>query len=219
MPQAQQTRLLRVLAEGEVLPLGAAQPVRVDLQVICATHRDLMDLVESGALRLDLYYRLNGLTLTLLALRDRLDKASLIEAVAREEARSLRRGPPRIAANAMGVLLGHAWPGNIRELKSALGAALALGDTDTIALEHLPAAVLGTVRQALPPPRISSLGFDAAAASRSNETGEPQRESLLAALRKHHWNVTQTARSLQTCRATVYRRMQRLDIVAPNRRE
>ena len=78
MPLAMQTRLLRVLAEREVLPLGAEQAVPVDLQVICATQRDLMELVQAGQFRLDLCYRLNGLVLSLPTLRDRLDKVDLI---------------------------------------------------------------------------------------------------------------------------------------------
>jgi sigma-54 dependent transcriptional regulator, acetoin dehydrogenase operon transcriptional activator AcoR len=219
MPLAMQTRLLRVLAEREVLPLGAEQPVAVDLQVVCATHRDLNDLVQAGQFRLDLYYRLNGLTLNLPALRDRMDKADLIEAVLSKEARSLDRGAPHIAANAMGVLLGHAWPGNIRELKSALRAALALSDGDTIGLEHLPASIVDAIRHALPPPRVSSLGFEAdQAASPTDEVSDVGGHKLLEALRQYHWNVSQAARSLKTCRATIYRRMDRLGIVPPNRR-
>ncbi len=102
-----------------------------------------MELVQAGQFRLDLHYRLNGLALSPPALRERLDKADLIEAVLREEARSLQRDAPHVAANAMGALLGHAWPGNIRELKSALRAALALSDGDSIGLEHLPAGIVG----------------------------------------------------------------------------
>jgi sigma-54 dependent transcriptional regulator, acetoin dehydrogenase operon transcriptional activator AcoR len=219
MPLAMQTRLLRVLAEREVLPLGAEQPVPVDLQVICATHRDLMELVQAGQFRLDLYYRLNGLALILPALRDRLDKADLIEAVLRDEARSLGRNAPHIAANAMGALLSHVWPGNIRELKSAVRAALALSDGDAIGLEHLPAGLVGAIQHALPPPRLSSLGFEAVTPAPTDDSAEPVREALLDALRQHRWNVSQAARSLQTCRATVYRRMQRFGVVPPNRRE
>jgi transcriptional regulator of acetoin/glycerol metabolism len=217
MPLALQTRLLRVLAEHEVMPLGAEEPVSVDLQVVCATHRDLMELVRAGQFRLDLYYRLNGLALTLPALRDRVDKAGVIDAVLREESVSLGRATPHIAANAMGALLGHSWPGNIRELKSALRAALALAEGDVIELADLPGAIVGAIQHALPPPRLSSLGYDEAPHAAS-DAGDPEREVLIEALRRHQWNVTQAARSLQTCRATVYRRMQRLGIVSPNRR-
>lgn len=212
MPLAMQTRLLRVLAEREVLPLGAEQPVSVDLQVICATHRDLMELVHAGQFRLDLYYRLNGLTLTLPPLRDRVDKVDLIESVLHDEARSLERDTPQVSADAMAALAGHVWPGNIRELKSALRAALALSDGETIGLEHLPGSLRSALQHALPPPRMSSLGF-------GEEESDPKRETLLNALRQHHWNVSQAARGLQTCRATVYRRMQRYGIVPPNRRD
>jgi transcriptional regulator of acetoin/glycerol metabolism len=217
MPLALQTRLLRVLAEREVMPLGAEQPLAVDLQVVCATHRDLMELVRAGQFRLDLYYRLNGLALTLPALRDRVDKAAVIDAVLREEAVSLGRSTPPIAANALGALLAHAWPGNIRELKCALRAALALAEGEVIELADLPAGVVGAIQDALPPPRLSSLGYEEAPQA-AREGSDREREILIEELRRQQWNVTQVARSLQTCRATVYRRMERLGIVSPNRR-
>ena len=219
MPLGLQTRLLRVLAEREVMPLGAEQPTPVDLQVVCATHRDLAGLVEDGRFRLDLYYRVNALTLTLPALRDRTDKAGLIDAVLSSEAATFGRRAPRVGAEAMALLLGHPWPGNVRELKNTLRTALALGDGGTIAPEHLAAVVPGMPRSARPPERLASLGFCASVGEDAEATRDPEREVLLGALRQQHWNISQAARVLQTCRATVYRRMRRFGIVAPNQRE
>lgn len=232
MPLAMQTRLLRVLAEREVMPLGAEEATPVDLQIICATHRALEDLVASGQFRLDLYYRLAGLTLTLPALRDRLDKDALIRSVLGAEARDLGMDAvPRLADGVLARLAGHAWPGNIRQLKNVLRAALALSGGETIGLEHLPAEIAGAFPGVLPPPRLSSLGFnDRAPAdllpgmpmngsmSAPAAPADPG-EALLQALRQHQWNVTEAARSLGTCRATVYRWMQKYGIVSPNRRE
>lgn len=219
MPLALQTRLLRVLAEREVMPLGAEQPTPVDLQVICATHRDLGDLVASGAFRLDLYYRLAGFTLALPALRDRLDKESLIQAVLHAEASDLGSCTPGFSADVLPLLAGYAWPGNIRQLKNTLRAALALSGGETIGVQHLPAEITGTICTALPPPRLLSLGIDPGVPTYAPSTPESARDVLLRALRQYQWNVTETARSLGMCRATVYRRMQRYGIVSPNQRE
>lgn len=219
MPLALQTRLLRVLAEREVMPLGAEQPTPVDLQVICATHRDLGDLVASGAFRLDLYYRLAGFTLALPALRDRLDKESLIQSVLHAEASDLGSCTPGFSEDVLPLLAGYAWPGNIRQLKNTLRAALALSGGETIGVQHLPAEITGTICTALPPPRLLSLGIDPGVPTCAPSTPESARDVLLRALRQYQWNVTETARSLGMCRATVYRRMQRYGIVSPNRRE
>ncbi len=223
MPLSLQTRLLRVLAEREVLPLGAEKPVPVDLQVICATHRDLGELVSAGQFRQDLYYRLNGIVLHLPALRERSDKVALIHQLLREEAREQQRASHGMAENALSVLLHYDWPGNIRQLKNVLRSALALSDDGWIELEHLSADVRGAVCTVMPPPRLATLGFNeevvpaapvmtgAAAAPASVEA-----QALLEALRQHQWNIAQTARHLGLCRATVYRRMERHGIVPPH---
>ncbi|MBS0318562.1 MAG: sigma-54-dependent Fis family transcriptional regulator, partial [Proteobacteria bacterium] len=217
MPLPLQTRLLRVLAEHEVTPLGAERPIPVDMQVICATHRNLKELVAREAFRLDLYYRLNGLTLELPPLRERIDKEALLDAILRDEARRIGRASPPITHSARALLLEHDWPGNIRQLKNALRAALALAGDEPIGIEHLPADIAGTIRAALPPSRLTSLGFnEAPEAARGTEA---ERDALLRALRAHRWNVARAARSLDICRATVYRRMERHNIVTPNRRD
>lgn len=224
MPLPMQTRLLRFLAEREVMPLGAEQAIPVDLQVICATHRDLQGLVDDGRFRLDLYYRLAGLTLKLPPLRERADKEALIHSLLYAEARELDYMVPPLADGVLSLLVAHAWPGNIRQLKNTLRAALALSGGDAIGIEHLPAEVVHAACTILPPPRLSSLGFNEVAsmqpvaAAATTATGGP-REALLQALRQHSWNVTQAARSLGACRATVYRRMQKYDVVPPNQRE
>lgn len=219
MPLAMQTRLLRVLAEREVMPLGAEQPTPVDLQIICATHRDLKDLVASGLFRLDLYYRLAGLALALPALRDRLDKEELIQAVLEAESRDLGCEAPCLTESVLAVLAAYAWPGNIRQLKNTLRAALALSGDEPIGVAHLPAEITDAISATLPPPRLSSLGFNDHAPATAPATATDAREALLQALRQHQWNVTEAARSLGTCRATVYRRMQKYCIIPPNQRD
>lgn len=219
MPLSMQTRLLRVLAEREVMPLGAEQPTPVDLQIICATHRALKDLVDSGQFRLDLYYRLAGLTLALPALRERGDKEELIQALLIAEARELGSEAPRLNESVLALLANYAWPGNIRQLKNTLRAALALSGGESIGVEHLPAEITSAVCAALPPQRLSSLGFNDQGPEHPRRAAADPREELIRSLRQHQWNVTEAARSLGTCRATVYRRMQKYGIVPPNQRE
>ncbi len=211
MPLALQTRLLRVLGEREVTPLGAERPTPVDLQVICATHRRLPELVASGQFRLDLYHRLSGFTIELPALRERSDRAQLIDAILHEEARALDLPEPRLAPGARAALLAHPWPGNLRQLRNSLRAALALADGDAIERAHLPNELADDATAFTPQPaaRLEP------AAPPENAT---EREVLLHALHTHRWNVTHAARSLQVCRATVYRRMARHGIVPPNQR-
>ncbi|HNQ10018.1 MAG TPA: sigma-54-dependent Fis family transcriptional regulator [Giesbergeria sp.] len=146
MPQAMQTRLLRVLAEREVTPLGAEQPVAVDVQLICATHRDLRGMVAQGQFRLDLYYRLNSVTLELPALRDRADKGLLIERLLREDGQQLYGRAVAITEAARQLLLRHDWPGNIRQLKNVLRTAMALSGGEAVGPEHLPAEIRGASR-------------------------------------------------------------------------
>ncbi len=215
MPQAMQTRLLRVLAEREVTPLGSEQPVAVDVQLICATHRDLRGMVAQGQFRLDLYYRLNSVTLELPALRDRADKGLLIERLLREDGQQLYGRAVAITEAARQLLLRHDWPGNIRQLKNVLRTAMALSGGEAVGPEHLPAEIRGGQPAMLPPERMLSLGgVDAETAVPGAPGG---RDALLQALKAHQWNVTETARSLGLCRATVYRHMQRWEIVSPNR--
>ena len=215
MPQAMQTRLLRVLAEREVTPLGSEQPIAVDVQLICATHRDLREMVAQGQFRLDLYYRLNSVTLELPALRDRADKGLLIERLLREDGRQLYGRAVAITEAARQLLLRHDWPGNIRQLKNVLRTAMALSGGEAVGPEHLPAEIRGGQPAMLPPERMLSLGgVDAETAVPGAPGG---RDALLQALKAHQWNVTETARSLGLCRATVYRHMQRWEIVSPNR--
>lgn len=112
MPLQLQTRLLRVLSEKEVLPLGADKSVPVDITVLSASHRDLRKLVGEGKFRQDLYYRLCGATLHLPALRDRQDRSYIIYRILGQEASQLGCRP-RIDEGAMELLLRYTWPGNV----------------------------------------------------------------------------------------------------------
>lgn len=204
MPLALQTRLLRVLAEREVMPLGANKPEKVDIRVITATHRNIDAMIQQGEFREDLYYRLNGAQLRLPALRDRADKLYVIRRVfddiIQERASSQS---PRLRADAISALLAYAWPGNIRQLKNALAFALATSENEEITVHDLPEQCLSQriTRQATPLPA---------------DAGSDSDHTLLEMLKEQHWNISAVARALGVSRPTVYRQMQRQGIVPPN---
>ncbi|MES2263228.1 MAG: sigma-54-dependent Fis family transcriptional regulator [Pseudomonadota bacterium] len=210
MPLQLQTRLLRVLAEKEIVPLGSEKAVPVDVQIICATHRNLLDQVVAGQFREDLYYRLNGMKIHLSALRERADIATLMQHVLGRVAAEAGRSAVTIADDALQALLAYAWPGNLRQLINALRAALALCDNDHIGIDDIPADVRGAMAGATPATR-PALAAPAPAGDEDDEAAW-----LVAALRRHRWSVTRTAKELGICRATIYRKMSKFHIVAPN---
>ncbi|BBP65357.1 transcriptional regulator AcoR [Pseudomonas sp. Cab53] len=201
MPLALQTRLLRVLAEGEVAPLGASRRKAVDIQVICATHRDLETLVASGEFREDLYFRLGGARFQLPPLRERTDRLALINRVLAEEA-ALCGTPVQCSDAALECLLGYHWPGNIRQLRHVLRYACAVCDADVIQLRHLPESLHG-----------GDVALEA-----SEPSASPERQALLDALVRHRWKPTAAARALGISRATLYRRVHQHGIEMPGRR-
>ena len=211
MPLQLQTRLLRVLSESEVLPLGAERPTSVSLNVIAATHRDLRESVDAGTFREDLYYRLCGATLSLPALRDRRDKQFLIETLFAEEAERLGLAVT-LGAEALQCLLAHDWPGNIRELRNALRFAVALGGDRSVSVEALPPEVRSRQpeRQRLSAPAAET------AVQESATPADPDAARLLQVLKASRWSIASAARELKVCRATIYRQMKRHRITQPH---
>jgi transcriptional regulator of acetoin/glycerol metabolism len=217
MPLVLQTRLLRVLSEREILPLGAEKPIRVDLHVIAASHRDLRRQIGTGTFREDLYYRLCGATLALPPLRERTDKDFLIDRILEAEASAMNANPA-ISPQARARLAGHDWPGNVRELRNALCFALSIADGEPIDLCHLPPELNDPVLLEEGPKFGRVIRFPLMAAGHDAHppalAGDGRTE-LLDVLRRHHWNISEVARDLGLCRATVYRHMKRHGIVSP----
>lgn len=135
MPLVLQARLLRVLAEKEVMPVGATKPVPVDIRVISASHRKLKALVDAGQFRQDLYYRLNGVVLGIPALRDRTDKSWVIRQIA---ALVSDGSVMRFSKPAEEALMAHDWPGNIREMINVFELCLALSNDGVVGIDDLP---------------------------------------------------------------------------------
>ncbi|HEX5486013.1 MAG TPA: sigma 54-interacting transcriptional regulator [Limnobacter sp.] len=136
MPISLQARLLRVLQERVVTPLGSQKSIPVNLIVICATHRNLRDLIDAGQFREDLYYRLHGLAVKLPALRDRKDIKRIIACILENESPNM---PMDLAPDVANAFVAHSWPGNIRQLTNILRTAVVMADGNpTIEWEHLP---------------------------------------------------------------------------------
>ncbi len=199
MPLALQTRLLRVMAEGEVAPLGGAKTRTVDIQVICASHRDLAVLVGDGRFREDLYFRLGCARFYLPPLRERSDKLALINRLVEQQARGSGVSVG-IGQAALERLLGYAWPGNVRQLHHALAYACAVCEGGTIQLADLPVEVRGEQVSPAAEPSVS-----------------PERQVVLDALIRHRWKPLPTAQALGISRATLYRRVNQLGIDMPGK--
>lgn len=135
MPLALQARLLRVLAEREVMAVGATKAASVDVRVISASHRNLKELVDCGQFREDLYYRLNGVVLFIPALRDRQDKSWIMWQIAALISQDF---PLKFTKDAEAALWTHYWPGNIREMINVFELCFALSDGDVVELDDLP---------------------------------------------------------------------------------
>ncbi len=229
MPLALQTRLLRVLSESEVLPLGAERPTRVRLNVIAATHRDLREQVDAGRFRQDLYYRLCAAVLQLPALRERQDRRYLIETLFAEEAQGLGSAAT-LGDDALQCLLAHDWPGNLRELRNALRLAVALSGDGCVSVAELPPAVrqraasgLTASGRAPVPPQAQAVAVAVAVAvgdtvgtAHAPAHADADATRLLQALKASRWNITAAAAELAVCRATVYRLMKRHGITQPH---
>jgi sigma-54 dependent transcriptional regulator, acetoin dehydrogenase operon transcriptional activator AcoR len=212
MPMALQARLLRVLEEHEVTPLGAETTVKVDFQLISASHRNLIELVQTGVFREDLYYRLNGIEINLPPLRERADAYALMQHLLASESDD----PPSISAEARHALLNYAWPGNIRQLRHVLQMAIALCDGPEIDCSHLPAEIVQGLGAA-PAVRSSATPMlahfaDDADTSSLNAIQAKERETVLELLDEHRWNVSNVAKGLGISRNTLYRKMHRLHI-------
>ena len=224
MPINLQARLLRVLQEREVVPLGAAKAQPVDIVLVTATNRRLRDEVAEGTFREDLYYRVNGLRITLPPLRERTDLAAITRTLINDEA-----GPGRkvgISKEVLELFSAYRWPGNIRQMRSVLRTALALlDDGDELQLEHLTEDLLEYLPQAGKPaatlPCMSNTPCPPGrACSLTVPCGEPppgitnlaeiERAAIKRTLENHGGNVSAAARHLGISRNTLYRKLGRL---------
>lgn len=191
MPLGLQTRLLRVLEERQVEPLGSATPQPLDVRVISASHQNLAACVAEGRFREDLFYRLNGYEVALPPLRDRSDKGGVLELLWREEAAGAQ---VELEPGARQYLLAQPWPGNVRQLRTCLRTLLALAGEGPVRRED--------VARLLPDKVVTG--------SLSENSPEPsERQALLAVIEAEHWHMSRVAARLGISRNTLYCKLRR----------
>jgi transcriptional regulator with GAF, ATPase, and Fis domain len=202
-----QAKLLRTLETGELQRLGAEKPTRVNVRLVAATNRNLEQAVANGVFREDLYFRINVFPIALPPLRERLEDLPIL---VEHFARLLRpRQPQRFTTGALSRMATHRWPGNVRELANLVERLAILGrdpvDEEDVRLV-LPAQREGTApaRDGGPMPPLA------------DALDDHERGLIASALRRAEGNVAEAARSLQTDRANLYRRMRRLGLRGEN---
>jgi len=231
MAPSTQTKVLRALESGEVMRLGSSTTRKVDVRFISAANRDLRKLVASGGFRADLFFRLNGITMTLPPLRKRPeDVLPLAEVFLARSARKLGKPPPRLGEEARKALGAHPWPGNVRELRNVIERAVVLCQGESLKPEDLlihEGEIEAVVAQSpapsatpLPgPPEDEQvtmrLPVRPAAPELKGKLEEFERAQLLDALAKTHGNQTRAAKLLGIARRTLIKKMVRYGIERP----
>jgi DNA-binding NtrC family response regulator len=227
MPLAVQARLLRVLETREVLPVGGVRPRPIDVRFVAATNRDLETEVLRGTFRRDLFFRLNGISLSIPALRERISEVDRLAHLFLEQAcREAGRAEPEITEEALEMMRTYRWPGNIRELKNVIERALVLCDGDIIDLSHLPlekmrptASVLVPPLPVAEPPARTTAKFAAEPVGDGEPALGPREEAekarMVKALHDHAGNQTRAAQALEIPRRTFVARLARYGIRRP----
>jgi len=210
-----QSTLLRVLETSELVPVGATRPVKVDVHIIAATNVRLLDAVEQGRFRRDLYYRLNGAQLRLPPLRERPDKRDLIDCLLARECGLAGVALKRLSPDLRGLFDCHPWPGNIRELRNLLRNLVSVVRDEMLTIGDLPEDFIEEMRYEAAPTHPPS------GAAKASALLSPMPPSLVEwechaienALRSTGGNVAETARALGISRSTLYVKLQRYKLV------
>jgi DNA-binding NtrC family response regulator len=213
MPVAMQAKLLRVLEEGEVERVGGDSPIRVNVRVLVATHRNLEELVKQNGFRRDLFHRIYVFPLTLPPLRERPeDFPALVQHFARQIAAQNSWKEKLFTDEVIAELRRYAWPGNVRELRNIVERLILLATEDSV--------IAADVRQVLPSAPSESLTSSASLTSSTSlssgtlaeRTGFFEKEVLLAEIRKHNFHMTNVSRALGLERSHLYKKCQQLGI-------
>lgn len=203
LPLSMQVKLLRVLQEGEVRPVGAQKGIQVDVRIIAATNRHLEKEVEEGRFREDLFYRLNIIRINAPGLEDRKEDIPLLARYFIERYnRELGTSVKGISGEAMGMLISHTWKGQVRELENVIERAVLLTDHEFIHPTDLP-FTSGVVTQPTEVPDDQSL---------NNVVSAFERQYIQHMLKKFDGNRSETARALSIDPSTLYRKMEKLGI-------
>jgi two-component system nitrogen regulation response regulator NtrX len=205
MPLVMQSKLLRVLEEGEIERVGGDKPIAVDARVVVATHRNLEEMVKQGSFRADLFHRVYVFPIALPPLRERADEISVLaEYFAAHVASQNGWRPKHFSTESLEILRRYAWPGNVRELRNVVERVLLLSVAETITAEE--------VNLALPAARNGEAISATGSGPLTQRLESFEREVLLAELRRHHHHMTNTARALGLERSHLYKKCQQLGI-------
>jgi len=225
LPRAIQVKLLRVLEEHQVLRVGGRVPRSIDVRFLSATNRDLEAEVASGAFRQDLYFRLNGVTLTIPPLRERIaDIAALAQLFAAKACKAVERPHvPAVSGEALVLLARYPWPGNLRELRNVLERAVMLCHGDTVLPEHLPSKMMASAGSGAAPalsgaaPASPMIGVEAST-PRELEEESSERQRIVEALEKCVGNQTYAADLLGISRRTLVSRLKKYNLPRPRKK-
>ncbi len=206
-----QAKLLRALQEREIRRVGGTRPIKIDVRVVCATNRDLRAMVQDGRFRDDLYYRINVLSIDVPPLRERRDDIPvLIDFFLKKHTRNTSRLIRGLTPEARAVMLDYTWPGNVRQLESAIERAILLAESDLITVEDLPLEV----RQEARP--VVEGGYKLPAEGISFEDFE--RNLILQAMERTDYNITKAAKLLGLTFRTLQYRLEKFGIKRPERK-
>jgi len=209
MSPEMQKKLLRVLQEGEVRPLGSNQTIQVDVRLLAASHQDLGDMVRKGEFREDLYYRVNVLALRLPPLRERREDIPLLaEALLARAAREANREAPILSHEVLGLLALHDWPGNVRELENEMRRALILAE-DVVQLEHIsPSIVERSERES----ESEVPGAPVIVGDLRGAVAKFERRAIEEALQRSSGNKSKAAKELGISRFALQRKLEKYGI-------
>jgi len=209
MPLAMQSKLLIVLQEREVERVGGTKPIRVDVQVIAATNRNLEDMMKKGKFREDLYYRLNVVTLNVPSLRKRpKDICLLIKNLIPKLNYRLHTQIKRVSDEALQLLCSYDWPGNVRELENLLERAMNLADmyqNDCLTTEHFP-----SLSRLVELPMVGNDTPD----NLGEAVEKVEKETIKRVLQKTQYNKAQTAKLLGLNKSVLYRKLKKYDLIS-----
>jgi two-component system nitrogen regulation response regulator NtrX len=192
--------VLRVLEEGEIQRVGSSKVAKVDVRVIAATNKDLKKEIAGNNFRDDLYFRLNVVPIYSPALREkREDIPVLIDYFSRNYAEENNFRPKRFAPEALEAMLNYSWKGNVRELRNVVERLMIMSEGEVITRQDLPEPIGGAPRIELPDP--------AAVKTLKDFRDLAERDFIVAKLQKNNWNISQTAREIDTPRSNLYKKL------------
>ena len=205
-----QAKLLRVLQDGEFARLGGNKTIKADVRILCATNADIEERIKNGLFRSDLYYRIGVFTISLPPLRERKeDIRPLTEYFLKTSSAAAQKGLSAFSNEALDIMLGYAWPGNVRQLKNAVEYAVILaGSGREIGADCLPGEILNGSKSKIKPRREENQS----AAGEPLPLKEIERQAIEAALKRHNGNKAAAAKELGIGLKTIYRKVEEYQI-------